>query len=538
MGPKSYDYTLEAASNFLGPISAGVDLTVGSALRNRKPSENSRMIENLPGSRVTAEMQIFPHESLKSVIFEEEFQRDGLPLLQLEDTFPSKSDFDSNIINLFISDSEEPKNEKFEERVLKSGSLLKIDTSSMNKAEVNVQRKMKMKFLNGNQAVTSYHMKHGESFTKHLEKEKMKQHRRRVLTAVSTMHTDNKLSRATLELQLQNALRKVDAHSRLNQALLRKLDGLTLDEDFGRYKNVLLEQDEIIARLIEEKKTLEKTVRSQAKHLLASDTTTGPNGIIVFPNGSIKLLNQKIRKLNETLSTTRKTAEHQKSEIDNLRKENCQIMKRVKRQRNKIVDMKRKYNMAMRGSKEGSGDEEGSGSTESHSTSETMRNRTELVSRRLLKANVDKLLQTNLENEHKIAFLEKTLGRQKHEFDRYKMNVNMEKAEFMERINYLEKEIEKKDRLSRVQVVEVKRLQQTCKDLSYGNRKLQLASDFYTNMNSDWSVTCQKHVESTPIGMNGEHNRFSRPQPPTEKCGRSFSRSTHLNEGMLQVRLL
>ena len=42
VGPKSYDYTLEGASNFLGPISAGVDLTVGSALRNRKPSENSR----------------------------------------------------------------------------------------------------------------------------------------------------------------------------------------------------------------------------------------------------------------------------------------------------------------------------------------------------------------------------------------------------------------------------------------------------------------------------------------------------------------
>lgn len=63
-----------------------------------------------------------------------------------------------------------------------------------------------------------------------------------------------------------------------------------------------------------------------------------------------------------------------------------------------------------------------------------------------------------------------------------------ENESYKNQISQLEKEVETKERLSRVQVVEVKRLQQTCKDLMEGNKKLLQASDMYNNANGPIEV--------------------------------------------------
>ena len=78
--------------------------------------------------------------------------------------------------------------------------------------------------------------------------------------------------------------------------------------------------------------------------------------------------------------------------------------------------------------------------------------------------------------------LEKQLIYHKTDFERQIAGLKIENDKLKEAIVQLEKDIEAKERLSRVQVVEVKRLQQTCKDLSEGNKKLQLASEFYSNI--------------------------------------------------------
>jgi hypothetical protein len=55
-----------------------------------------------------------------------------------------------------------------------------------------------------------------------------------VVKAVITK--DMKLSTASLENQLASALKKIEAYSKLNKVLVRKLDATSVDAELGRYK--------------------------------------------------------------------------------------------------------------------------------------------------------------------------------------------------------------------------------------------------------------------------------------------------------------
>jgi hypothetical protein len=52
----------------------------------------------------------------------------------------------------------------------------------------------------------------------------------------SKVANENKLSFATIESQLATALKKIEAYSKLNKILVRKLDATSIDEEMGRYK--------------------------------------------------------------------------------------------------------------------------------------------------------------------------------------------------------------------------------------------------------------------------------------------------------------
>ena len=77
-------------------------------------------------------------------------------------------------------------------------------------------------------------------------------------------------------------------------------------------------------------------------------------------------------------------------------------------------------------------------------------------------------------------------------------------------------------------MVEVKRLQQTCKDLSFGNKKLQLASDFYSNVDTDLNMKSQEPSNSS-LNIGDEGIKFIQPQPPIDKSLKHFSRSVRTN---------
>lgn len=553
------NFSIKAASNFLNPHPVISEQAVmkGSALEHGT-SLDEYMKEDFLSSPMDATsdnlMQYLPSApKSKSVLYEDDFESesDDFDLLKLEDhnnseSIDAKKSSEASVNNhndddndLFGNKADKYTSEK-SGRALKSKPMMTNNTTN-EVADTTISKVKEYSPRNGNslprhQTVrsapfTSHHAKSRENFTEHFEKEKMRQHRRRVATAVSTMHTDNRLSRATMELQLQNALKKLEAYSKLNESLLRKLDASTVDEEFGKYKTVLNEQDEIIARLIEEKKSLERIARNQAKHLVALDTVMGPHGVVVSPEAKIKVLNQKIRNLNEILSTMRKTTNDQNNEIDRLRKQNYRSIKRVNKQKLKIrnnkknIDMKREIHYEDNSTKNSN-----SGASNSFHSVESFINtkKEDFGSKPSMKLNSDKLLQKNMENERKLALLEKKLDHQKKEYERYKMRSNVEISEHKDRIKILEEEIEAKDRLSRVQVVEVKRLQQTCKDLSFGNKKLQLASDFYSNVDTDLNMKSQEPSNSS-LNIGDEGIKFIQPQPPIDKSLKHFSRSVRTN---------
>ena len=542
--------TIEAASNFLDPVSsdseipADINATISTLSEDGTSLEESHVRKDLLTSSKRAaalEEQSFPSVSLADSILREDgfYGASGsFEILHWEegnranilDEAVTNSRDDGNY-HIFISENEEAAPVNSDERVFWSKSMLKDKMivksedgtkSTSNGVNLNVSKSMKTSKKNQvirSVPLLSHQAKSGGNFSEHMRKEKMKQHRQRVLAAVSTMQSDNKLSRATMELQLRNAVKKVEAYSKINQSLLKRLEASTVDEEFGKYKAILHEQDQIIARLVEENKALERIARSQAKHLLASNTDIGSNGIIISPDGMIKVLNKKIRELHEILSTTRKKLNGLKDEIDNLRGENRELRKRVNKQSTKIRFIKeQKSTITEEHYKDGSSDD----------AEAVKRRKGELFSGRTLKSSSDKLTGMKLDSERKISLLEKRLDYRKKEHERFRINTNEEISGYKERIDCLEKEIEAKDRLSRVQVVEVKRLQQTCKDLSFGNKQLQLASDFYTNVEADLKVKFQKSINSPSSGV--VDMKFTKPEPPLSRSGKGFARSVRVNQ--------
>ena len=83
-----------------------------------------------------------------------------------------------------------------------------------------------------------------------------------------------------------------------------------------------------------------------------------------------------------------------------------------------------------------------------------------------------------------------------------------ESAGYLEKIAELEKDVDAKNRLSRVQVVEVKRLQQICRDLAEGNKKLHLASEMYSGSvqprppSQQMSMSIRSHARSVKTGAS------------------------------------
>jgi hypothetical protein len=155
------------------------------------------------------------------------------------------------------------------------------------------------------------------------EKMKMHQHKLRLAAAVGSINHDNRLSIATMEKQLAMAFKKIDNYSKLNQILVRKLDASTVDVEFGRFKTALNEQDEIITKLIEEKRALQRVVRDQGKLLEVSEKVAGPEGIIISSEGQIKVLKEKLRNLHLQLSEIRQKDQEKMEEIETLKSLKC-----------------------------------------------------------------------------------------------------------------------------------------------------------------------------------------------------------------------
>jgi len=179
---------------------------------------------------------------------------------------------------------------------------------------------------------------------------------------VSSVQQGSKLSAAVMEKQLASALKKLENYSNLNRILTRKLDASSVDVEIGRYKyaklinrkprvavlmnylyfrTTLNEQDELIARLVEEKKALIRVTRDQARQLEGNERLAGAD-VLVSTDGTpkqnqciqtfsyltyncifeahIKALNDKIRRLYLQISELRQKDLEKSEELELLKK--------------------------------------------------------------------------------------------------------------------------------------------------------------------------------------------------------------------------
>ena len=345
----------------------------------------------------------------------------------------------------------------------------------------------------------------------------MRQHKIRLASAHSNIQADNRLSKATMEIQLKNALKKVEQYSKINQALLRKLDASSVDEEFGKYKTAIQEQEKVIAGLEEDKRALEKLTRGQARQLQVADKVTGPGGVIVSSDGQIQVLNERLRRINGQLSEMRNKDNAQKQEIETLKKTNTKLQKRV-------GSLKFKSKKANGGDAEDTNvlslfenPESVDQSTKDMNSSSSPKDAPTSVKSSVVKskkAAITKAEDLSMVQQQKITLLEKQLLYHKNEHDRYKIKVENELEKQRKHIATLEKEIEAKDRLSRVQIVEVKRLQQTCRDLAEGNKKLQVASDFYSHLQDGQTGNDEVYTSDGNIPQPPLHSRTQMPKKP------------------------
>ena len=279
-------------------------LITGSALENGGTSLDNYMRETdlISPLKVAYDddgMQFFPSIShTQSITYDEDFDDEDFDMLRIQ-------------VDKSFRDS--PRSNKHQTKDAKNKTAK--PTGSSNTAATIIRKRP----IKGQQIPVPPPPKMKDDPKNYMENFKKYQHRLRLAAVVSKMNEETKLSVATMEKQLVTAFKKIDQYSKLNQILTRKLDSTSVEAEFGKYKTALQEQDEIITKLMEEKRALLRTVREQAKLLEVESKAIGPEGIVVFSDGQIKVLNEKLRKLHLQLSEYRQKYQEKSDEFDVLK---------------------------------------------------------------------------------------------------------------------------------------------------------------------------------------------------------------------------
>ena len=80
----------------------------------------------------------------------------------------------------------------------------------------------------------------------------------------------------------------------------------------------LNQQDDLITRLVEENKVLQKIIRDQDRQINEHERIEGADGIIISVDGQLKAMTERLRKVHQQLSESRQKENEKSLEIETL----------------------------------------------------------------------------------------------------------------------------------------------------------------------------------------------------------------------------
>ena len=80
----------------------------------------------------------------------------------------------------------------------------------------------------------------------------------------------------------------------------------------------LNQQDELISKLVEENKILQKIIREQERRINEHEHFEGAEGVIISVDGQLRALTEKLRKVHQYLSESRQKEAEKTQELEVL----------------------------------------------------------------------------------------------------------------------------------------------------------------------------------------------------------------------------
>jgi hypothetical protein len=80
----------------------------------------------------------------------------------------------------------------------------------------------------------------------------------------------------------------------------------------------LNQQDELISRLVEENKVLQKIIRDQERQINEHERIEGAEGVVISVDGQLKVMTEKLRRVHQYLSESRQKEAEKIQELEAL----------------------------------------------------------------------------------------------------------------------------------------------------------------------------------------------------------------------------